>query len=186
MAESEPTSNEQSRPVVSCDPVPGYSPGIGRYVAQMTETRLGLLRQLDGLTPEQLSWHPNDAVESIGTQLLHVAAIEWSWVFEDIWGRPGEEYDGWEEALPIRLGLPQVVGRPLEGYLERLERVRVEALEALRGLTDDDLPRIVPERPAGPGGEVYTIDWVLFHLVHHEAHHAGQVELMVRVLPAAL
>jgi uncharacterized damage-inducible protein DinB len=186
MTESASTSTAPSREVVSCDPAPGYSPGIGRYVTQLMLVRQELLRHLDGLTPGQLSWHPTDEVESIGTQLLHVAAIEWSWVFEDIFGRPGEEYSGWEEALPIRLGLPQVVGRPLEEYLEQLSRVRNEAFEALRGLTDDDLPNVRPERPTEPGGEQYTIDWILFHLVEHEAHHAGQVELMVRLLPASL
>jgi uncharacterized damage-inducible protein DinB len=176
----------RSRTVISCDPPPGFSPGIGRYVAQLTETRQELLRQVEGLTPAQLSWHPNDLVESIGTQLLHVAAIEWSWIFEDIFGRPGEEYTGWEEALPIRLGLPQVVGRPLEEYLATLDQVRRDAFEALRGLTDEDLPKLRPEHPSEPDDRQYTIDWVLFHLVQHEAHHAGQVELMVRVLPPGL
>ena len=106
--------------------------------------------------------------------------------FEDIQGRPGEEYTGWEEALPIRFGLPQVTGRPLEEYLAKLNQVRDDAFAALRGLTDDDLPNLRPERPAEPDGEQFTIDWILFHLVEHEAHHAGQVELMVRLLPAGL
>jgi uncharacterized damage-inducible protein DinB len=179
-------STAPSPRVVSCDPAPGYSPGIGRYITQLTLVRQELLGQLEGLSPAKLSWHPNETVESIGTQLLHVAAIEWSWVFEDISGRPAEEYTGWEEALPIRFGLPQAVGRPLEAYLEKLNQVREETFAALRGLTDDDLPKLRPEQPAEPGGEQYTIDWILFHLVEHEAHHAGQVELMVRLLPAGL
>lgn len=29
-----------------------------------------------------------------------------------------------------------------------------------------------------------SIDWILFHLVEHEAHHTGQVELLRRLLPA--
>jgi uncharacterized damage-inducible protein DinB len=177
---------QQAPKVVSCDPVPGFSPQIGRYVAQLTETRDELLRYATTLTPEQLSWHPTDNTESIGTQLLHVAVIEWSWVFEEIFQRPDTDYDGWEEALPLRLGLPQVQGKPITYFTDRLERVRNEALGALKGLTDDDLARVVstpvPEG-AEPPKEVFTIDWVLFHLVHHEAHHAGQIELLVRLLP---
>ena len=175
--------------VTACDPPPGFSPGIGRYAAQLAETRRELLRNLDGLSPDQLSWHPDEQTESIGTQLLHVAAIEWSWVFEEIFGRSGDDYDGWEEALPLRLGLSQVRDQPLAYYTDRLERVRAEVLAALRGLTDDDLPRLVRDSspPAGeePGSHLYAIDWILFHLVHHEAHHAGQVELLVRLLPSA-
>jgi uncharacterized damage-inducible protein DinB len=172
--------------IVLCDPVPGYSPRVGRYVAQLGEIRQDLLRQTANLTPAQLSWYPNDRVESIGTQLLHVAAIEWSWIFEDIFGRPDEEYDGWEEALPIRVGLPQVRDKPPAYFTDRLARVREEALTALRGLSDDDLSRLVPKTPAEPVAEKFTIDWVLFHLVDHEAHHAGQVELMIRLLPPDL
>jgi uncharacterized damage-inducible protein DinB len=183
VSETDPSILARSRAVVACEPAPGFSPRIGRYVAQLTETRQELVRHLDGLSPEQLGWHPNDEVESIGTQLLHVAAIEWSYIFEDIIGRPGEEYTGWEEALPLRLGLPQVVGQPLGYFRDRLDRVRNDALDALRGLSDDDLPRLVPEDPPEPVTQVYTIDWALFHLVHHEAHHAGQVELLVRLLP---
>lgn len=174
--------------IVSCDPVPGFGPQIGRYVAQLTETREELLRYAKDLTPEQLSWYPTDDTESIGTQLLHVAAIEWSWVFEEIFQRPDTDYDGWEEALPLRLGLPQVQDKPLAYFTERLDKVRGEVLNALKGLTDDDLPRIVAT-PVADGGEppkeVYTIDWVLFHIVHHEAHHAGQIELLARLLPTA-
>src|SRR5688500_4301173 len=112
MEMNKPRQDVQSPRIVSCDPAPGFSPRVGRYVAQLAEIRRDLLSLAADLTPDQLSWHPNDRVESIGTQLLHIAAIEWSWVFEDIFHRPGEEYDGWEEALPLRLGLPQVSGKP--------------------------------------------------------------------------
>lgn len=174
--------------ITRCDPVPGFSPGIGRYVAQLTETRRGLLSQIADLTPDRLSWHPNDQTESIGTQLLHVAAVEWSWVFEEIGRRSGAEYDGWEEAMPLRQGLPQVSGQPLSYYTERLDRVRRDVLDALRELTDEDLPRLVPDASPPPGAEpgshLFSIDWILFHLVHHEAHHAGQVELLARLQPS--
>ena len=187
MANPEPRPTADHPLVTTCEPPPGFSPGIGRYVAQLTETRAEWLRQVEGLTPAQLSWYPNDDVESIGAQLLHVAAVEWSWVFQDILGRPDEDFQGWEEAFPLRVGAPQVSGRPLEYFTDRLERVREEVLTALRGLTDADLPRLVGEASPAEGEEprsrLYSIDWILFHLVHHEAHHAGQIELLVRLLP---
>jgi uncharacterized damage-inducible protein DinB len=176
--------------ITTCDPVPGFARGIGRYVAQLTETRGNLLREVANLSPEQLSWYPNDETESIGTQLLHVAAIEWSWIFQDIFGRPDEEFDGWAEALPIRVGAPQVTGKPLAYFTERLDRVRGQILDALRELSDDDLSRLVGEAPLSEGEErrarLYSIDWILFHLVEHEAHHVGQVELLRRLLPETI
>jgi uncharacterized damage-inducible protein DinB len=156
----------------------------------MSEIRHELLGHVTGLTPAHLSWYPDDQTESIGTQLLHVAAIEWSWIFQDIFGRPDEDYDAWEEAFPLRIGQPQVTGRPLAYFTDRLERVRAEVTEALRNLTDADLDRLVGEGPPAEGEEprsrLYSIDWILFHLVHHEAHHAGQVELLVRLMPKDL
>lgn len=176
--------------ITSCGPAPGYAPGIGRYVAQLAETRDELLRQVADLTPAQLAWTPNDQIESIGTLLLHVAAVEWSWIFQDIFGRPDEDYDGWEEAFPLRIRAAQVTDKPLPYFTDRLQRVRSQVLEALRGLGDEDLPRLVGEGPPAedeePRARLFSIDWILFHLVHHEAHHAGQVELIRRLLPQNL
>ena len=184
---NQPTPTPNAPHITTCEPPPGFGPGIGRYLAQLTEIRHELLGHVAKLTPAQLSWYPNDETESIGTQLLHVAAIEWSWIFQDIFGRPDDDYQGWEEAFPLRVGSPQVSGQPLDYFTDRLERVRRETSEALRGLTDDDLTRLVGEGPTAEGekprSHLYSIDWILFHLVHHEAHHAGQVELLVRLLP---
>ena len=190
MADTEPRPTAAQPLVTDLTAPPEFSPGIGRYVAHLTETRAELLRPLAGLTPAQLAWHPDHQTESIGTQLLHVAAVEWSWTFQDMFGRPDEDYDGWEEAFPLRIGAPQVTGQPLSYFTDQLERVRQEVIGALRGLSDADLPRLVGEAPPAEGEEprsqLYSIDWVLFHLVHHEAHHAGQVELLVRLMPPDL
>src|SRR3954464_1236946 len=95
--------------IVTCGSVPGYAPQIGRYVAQLNEVRRDLLHELNGLTGAQLDWHPDEETESIGTQLLHIAAVEWSWLHEDIFGAASAEYPGsWAEAMPIRLRVPQV------------------------------------------------------------------------------
>jgi len=187
MEQSGLESSPVSRRVTALTPAPGIAPGIGHYIAQLTETREELLRPLDGLGPAALSWHPTDRVESIGTQLLHVAAVEWSWVFEEIFRRSSDDYDGWEEAMPIRAGVAQVADRSLTYFTDRLAQVRTDVVAALAGLADADLDRLVADAspPSGveSSSELYSIDWILFHLVQHEAHHAGQVELLVRFLP---
>jgi uncharacterized damage-inducible protein DinB len=187
MSEARPRPTPDNPEITTCSPLPGFCPWAGRYVAQLAETRRELLRQVADLSPAQLSWHPNDETESIGTQLLHVAAVEWSWIFQDIFGRPDDDYQGWEEAFPLRVGASQVIGRALPYFTDRLERVRAEVLAALRGLTDADQDRLVGEGPSpegiAPRSYLFSIDWILFHLVHHEAHHAGQVELLRRLLP---
>lgn len=176
--------------LVTCDPVPGYSPQIGRYVAQLAEVRADLLQELDGLTPAQLDWHPDDQTESIGTLLLHLDAVEWSWIHQDIFGAADDAYPGsWAEAMPIRMKVPQVQGRPLAAYLGQLAATRARTLETLQGFTDADLSRLVGEAEPPPGQAprsiLYTIDWIIWHIIEHEATHVGQVELLRRLAPRA-
>lgn len=184
----EPTPTAAHPRIVTCDPVAGYSPQIGRYVAQMAEVRQDLMQQLDGLATGQLDWHPDDRTESIGTLLLHLDAIEWSWIYQDIFGAADEAYPGsWAEAMPIRMGVPQVQGRPLDTYLDQLAATRARTLEVLRGFTDADLARHVGEGEVPPGMEphstLYSIDWIIWHIIQHEASHVGQIELLRRLAP---
>jgi uncharacterized damage-inducible protein DinB len=175
--------------ITTCDPVEGFTPQIGRYVAQLTEVRDDLKHEVAGLSIAQLDWHPNEQVESIGTLLLHCDAVEWSWMHEDVLGRSSDDYTGdWAEAMPIRVGAEQVTGRPVEYYLEKLDATRERTLEILRGFTDEDLSRLVGEAEPRPGEEkrarLFTIDWVIWHIIEHEATHVGQVEFLRRLAPA--
>lgn len=176
--------------ITTCDPVEGYAPQVGRYVAQLNEVRHKLKQELDGLSIEQLDWHPDEETESIGTQLLHLDAVEWSWMHQDIFGASDEEYTGvWEEAMPIRVKATQVTGRPMEHYLQKLDATREETLRILKGFTDADLSRLVGEAEPNPGEErrsrLFTIDWIIWHVLQHEASHLGQVELLRRLGPRA-
>jgi uncharacterized damage-inducible protein DinB len=174
--------------ITTCNPVPGYTPQIGRYVAQLIEVRSDLKQEIAGLSIEQIDWHPNDTVESIGTLLLHVASVEWSWLHEDMLGRPSEEYPGdWAEAMPIRVGVAQISGRPVEWYIQHLDSIREGTLAILRGLTGADLAKLVGEAEPPPGEEkrsrLFTIDWIIWHIIEHEATHVGQVEMLRRLGP---
>jgi uncharacterized damage-inducible protein DinB len=169
---------------IDLEPASGYAPQIGLFLAQMENVRLGTKRYIEGLTPEQLAWHPNPKIESIGTLLLHIAAVEFSWILEDIFKRPmGQE---WEIAFPIRVGIRQVSGQPLEYFVDKLDAVRGEVRSALATLADSELDRtIIPQDSAGAAQEThgYTIRWILHHLAEHEAHHRGQIAVMKRLLP---
>ncbi|MDQ6695494.1 MAG: DinB family protein [Chloroflexota bacterium] len=174
--------------ITTCDPIQGYDKQVGRYVAQWNEVRADLKRELRGLDAWQLDWHPDESIESIGTLLLHLDAVEWSWIHEDILGLPSASYTGeWSEAMPIRVGVPQVSERALEWYVAKLDASRERTLEVLRGFTDADLPRLVGEAETSPGVEkrsrLYTVDWIIWHIISHEAAHLGQVELLRRLLP---
>ncbi|HMA37835.1 MAG TPA: DinB family protein [Chloroflexia bacterium] len=174
--------------ITTCDPVAGFPPQIGRYVAQLTEVRADLKHEVAGLTVAQLDWHPDAQTESIGTLLLHLDAVEWSWMHEDLLGAAAAAYPGqWPEAMPIRRGVPQVSGRPVEHYLQQLDATREQTLQILRDFADADLARLVGEAEPPPGvekrSELYTVDWIIWHVIEHEATHVGQIELLRRLAP---
>ncbi|MBI3872783.1 MAG: DinB family protein, partial [candidate division Zixibacteria bacterium] len=169
---------------IQITPLPGYPPRIGRYLAQLEDVRRLTKRHVEGLSPEQLSWHPNPKVESIGTLLLHIAAVECSWIGEDIMRRPmGEE---WHIAFPMRAEIPQITGKPLGHFFDVMDRVRAQTKADLATLADADLDRLlVPLDPGDSSGpeRQFSIEWILYHVIEHEAHHKGQIAVMKRLLP---
>lgn len=164
-------------------PHAGYPPRIGRYLTQMEDVRRQVKKYVEGLTAEQLAWHPNAKTESIGTVLLHIAAVECSWIGEDIMRRPMDEE--WKIAFPIRFDMPQVSGQPLEYYLKTLDVVREQTKADLKTLEDDDLDRLYTPLDAGDPSDTaqFSLEWILYHVVDHEAHHKGQIAVMKRLLP---
>lgn len=167
--------------LVSLDLVPELTPRVATYFAQLEDVRRDTKKYVSRLTPAQLSWTPHSKVESIGTQLLHIAGVERSWIGEDIEGRAmGNE---WELAFPLRTNFPQVQGEPLEFFFEKLDAVREETRAVLSGLKDADLSREIQGLGSAADSDRFTIEWILYHLVEHEAHHRGQIALLKRLLP---
>ena len=58
-------------------------------------------------------------------------------------------------------------------HLSRLERSRATFLEAFRGMSLGEWRR--PRRPGDRADYAVTPEWVVFHLVEHEAGHAFQI-----------
>lgn len=171
--------------IYNVTPLAGFSPNIGRYLAMLDDVSARVRKYVDGLTASELDWIPNSRCESIATVMFHIAAVERSWIGEDIFKNPMSEKQ-WKEAFALRIGIPQISGKELGFYLDVLQTTRTETKESLKALTDDDLAREVTPLEVGEGneGKRFTIEWILYHIVEHEAHHKGQIALMKRLLPA--
>ena len=88
--------------------------------------------------------------------------------------------------MPIRVGAPQVQGKPLQWYVDKLDATRERTLQVLKGFTDEDLDRLVGEADE-PGIEMhsllYSID--LDNLAHHRARgHARRPGRVVEAIGA--
>ncbi len=119
------------------------------------------------IPPDRLEWTHRDGAFTLGDQVRHLATIERYMYAETVAGRPSR-YPG--------------CGRELaDGYdavLAYLDRLHGEAGEIIGTLTDADLERKC-QTPAGTA--ITTWKW-LRAMCEHEAHHRGQIYLMLGML----
>ncbi|MFX1566066.1 MAG: DinB family protein [Promethearchaeota archaeon] len=154
------------------------SPRVALWFSMMQEVRQRLLKKLEPLGDEEIDYTPDDQkIETIGTLLLHIAGVEWSWIFGDIDGKE-VEYEKWKHAFALApdMNIPQLRGQRKDFYLKRLSEVRKEVYQRLKQFQDDDLDKLVTSE-----GKKHSIEWILFHLVEHEAIHVGQVSVLSRL-----
>jgi uncharacterized damage-inducible protein DinB len=131
---------------------------------------------LENLGDVDLDWAPAPRENSIGALLYHIAAIEADWLYAEVLEAP---FPPDVVALfPVDVRdetgqLARVRGYALEEHLQRLDAVRSEVLEAFHGMSLAELrrPRELPEY-------VVTPEWVLHHLMQHEAEHRGEIGML--------
>ncbi|HEV2006554.1 MAG TPA: DinB family protein, partial [Candidatus Limnocylindrales bacterium] len=122
-------------------------------------------------------------LNTIGTLLYHVALIEASWLLDDIFeGDPGPDWLPTFLPFPDRDGsgrLIEVTAETLPTHLERLAKLRGYLLERLRpmGNADFHTVRRLERYDAAP-------DWVLHHLLQHEAEHRAHIAWIRDTYPA--
>jgi uncharacterized damage-inducible protein DinB len=122
------------------------------------------------IPPDQIEWTHHPGAFTLGDLVRHLATIERYMYAETVAGRPSR-YTG--------------CGRDLaEGYdavLAHFDRLDQEARAIIGALSDADLKRKC-RTPAG--SEITTWKW-LRAMCEHEAHHRGQIYLMVTMLGVA-
>lgn len=189
MATGQVTSNPEDLYLIG--PKEGFTPHIGTMLSMMTMMRTWVVRQVQGLTTEQLDFQIDDTSNSIGAMLYHLAATERYYqlnTFEGIrWGRWKKSIkDEWD--VPMGLGSPArhlIKGNPLEFYLEKLESVRSHTIEEFRKRDDEWLMKSELFFPLSPDKQGETNNYAKwFHVCEHESNHNGQIKFLRSRLPA--
>jgi uncharacterized damage-inducible protein DinB len=137
---------------------------------------------VDDLKPDDLAFRVNDRANSIGWLVWHLTRVQ----DDHVAGVAGHEQvwlsDGWVDRFDLpfdRLATGygdtrEDVGALRVGSAELLtgyhDAVYEKTVEYVRGLTDDDLPRIVDERWDPP----VTLSVRLVSVISDDLQHAGQ------------
>jgi uncharacterized damage-inducible protein DinB len=157
-----------------------FTPAMGLLVAMLDECRGRTLSHLEDIGASMIDaeapGHPN----TIGTILYHIAAIELDWLCVEILGEDFPEDTAKWFPVDVRDDagrLTPVVGESLDRHRDRLAWVRGLFHDGLAGKDDAFL---FEDHPAD-GGTV-TSEWVIHHLLQHEAEHRGQIGELAQVL----
>jgi uncharacterized damage-inducible protein DinB len=149
-------------------------PEVGRWLAALEDGRRDTFRELEGVTPEMVDWYPDAPLNSIGSLLYHIALIEADWVATEILELteyPAElaAFFPWPDRDADK-HLSRIDGQSLDEHRARLDAIRQWALQDLRQMTNDDFHRV-------RNLERYDVapDWVILHLLQHEAEHRAHI-----------
>ncbi len=157
--------------------LPGYGPEIGRWLWALEDGRRLTKEVLAGIDPRAVDWAPPEGGNSIGTILYHLALIEADWLYVEVLGQ--ESYPDEVMALlphtdrDARGRLTGVQGVGLDEHLGRLDAIRDRLLAAFREMSLEEFRRTrhLPDYDVTP-------EWVIHHLIQHEAEHRGQIGLL--------
>ena len=140
---------------------------VAQFLEYWTGVRVRTHRVVECIPPDRLEWTYRAGAFTLGDLVRHLATIERYMYAETAAGRPSR-YPGCGRELAD--GYEAVVA-----YFDRLD---AEAKAIIGCLTDADLTRKC-QTPAGVA--ITTWKW-LRAMVEHEAHHRGQLYLMLGML----
>lgn len=166
-------------------PLSDYEPTIGAWLWAFQDTRRRTLDSLEGIDDDTVNWSSPGGSNSIGSLLYHIAAIEISWLHEDI--LEGAAFTPEIDKLMIYNvreedgALTTVTTEPLKSHLNRLAICRQHFLSKFTGMSLQEF-----RRPRKLDQYNVTPEWVIHHLIQHEAEHRGQIGELRKIAEKAL
>lgn len=119
-------------------------------------------RAVDPLSPEQVWWRANDASNSVGNLVLHLAGNVRQWVVHGLGGRPDVRHRAGE--------FDRRGGMDGPGLLDHLHRTVADVDTVLAGMDPGHLGRRLEIQGLETDGFQ-----ALYHAVEHFSMHTGQI-----------
>lgn len=127
-------------------------------------------RVIETIPEDRMDWSYAAGKFTFGGIIRHLATIERYMYAETVQGKPSS-YPGYDLSLQKENETP----------LQFMDRLDAESVEIFRQLSDEDLTR----KCVTPAGSSITIWKWLRAMVEHEAHHRGQLYMMLSMLGVA-
>lgn len=157
--------------------IPEYTPQISRLISMMNYARYTTIGSTKDLTIDQLDYLLDPQSNSIGSLLLHFAAVEYAYQIETFEGRElsEEELQEWGPALSLGdEGREIIKGNDLSYYMDRMNAVRTKTLELFTQVDDEWLTKEEPFWHDKPANNYFK--W--FHVFEDEINHRGQIRII--------
>jgi uncharacterized damage-inducible protein DinB len=147
---------------------------INNYYDYLVRARRDLWAFLETMPDEALAKKvlPGPRFECIKDLISHIAAVEDSWIHEDIlkdqpvWETVPELEDAQDGAFYSAM--------PLEVLLRYWRAVEASTLKFLETLNPAELERLVDDQ--------FTVDGLIWHVMQDETRHTAQISMLARQL----
>jgi uncharacterized damage-inducible protein DinB len=147
---------------------------ISDYYDYLVRARRDLWAFLETIPDEALAKKvlPGPRFEYIKDLLLHIAAVEDSWIHEDIL-RDQPVWETMKEIEGAEDG-PFYSAMPLEALLNYWRAVEASTLNFFETLNPAELERLVDDQ--------FTVEGLIWHVMQHETRHTAQISMLARQL----
>lgn len=150
----------------------------------LEDVRKVTLSGIKELSKEQLFEKPLGSEYPVGSYLLHLAECEIFWleVLSEI--KQSDElkkrsyYDAWYDVS--KTSSPPETPLEISYYHEVMDEARKNLIDYLSGMKDSELEGMV-SFDGGSGKKEFSKKWIIYHLIEHEAHHRGQIFMLMRM-----
>ena len=164
---------------IDSDLVQCTEPLVARYLTMLADCRALTMESIKNLRFDLLYWRRNEVDSNISDLIYHIAYVEADWLYSDVLEQPLPKgltqqlnySDRDSQGRLVHVGVEE-----LEFSLARLEKVRSELNRAYSRMTLAEFRRLRRSEKHDVSPE-----WVLHHLLQHEAEHRGQINLMKRL-----
>lgn len=163
--------------------VPEFTPQIGHLISMMNYARHTTLEAVKGLSRRELDFIQDSNSNSIGSLLLHFAAVEYAYQVETFEERElnQDELVRWGPALNLGdEGREHIKGYDLDYYINALTEVRQKTIELFQSKTDEWL---YEERDFWYNRKA-NFYFMWFHVFEDEINHRGQIRWFRKRIPA--